>query len=79
MPGLGGGAGAGALDFLRNNPQVSHFLCGVTEDSVAAARVQFATRLVSIATRVVVHLECHGCWPMLNLESPCSRFLNLSP
>jgi hypothetical protein len=43
MPGLGGGAGAGALDFLRNNPQVSHFLCGVTEDSVAAPTFQFAT------------------------------------
>ena len=27
MPGLGGGAaGAGALDFLRNNPQVSKIL-----------------------------------------------------
>lgn len=31
MPGMGGGGGAGALDFLRNNPQVGEFALALND------------------------------------------------
>lgn len=39
MPGLGvGGGGAGALDFLRNNPQVPYMPSPVNQSSGATSR-----------------------------------------